>query len=342
MKKTERFSVGSDGFRTLRYVAAPEDSGLTLLECLRKSFPSYRLEDWLAALALHTLTLDAVSTSADSILAAGMRIEYHVPKQDEPTVDGRYAVLFEDEHLAVVSKSGNMPCHPAGRYYENSLVRMLVAHNGFAEAYLVNRIDRETSGLVLVAKTQDAASRCGRSLMAGHFLKNYLVLVMGEWMHRDVWHEVRGTIALERGAVVRKKRVFRLQDENADHAGQSAETHFRLVWTANGISLLEARPITGRPHQIRATLKAIGYPVVGDKLYGVDETIYARMTSDTMTSADAAALRMDRQALHSWRLEFRHPFTQNRLTFEAPPPPDEPLWNGDSSCDSSLERFTQK
>lgn len=334
MKKPERFSVGPDGSRTLAYVVAPEDSGLTLVECLGRAFPSYRMEDWLEAAQSHALTLDSAPVSADAVLFPGMRVEYHVPKQQEPPVDDRYGVVFEDEHLAVVNKSGNMPCHPAGRYYENSLVRRLVAHQGFAEAYLVNRIDRETSGLVLVAKTQDAASRCGRSLMSGHMGKSYLVLVMGDWTHRDASYEVRGVLGLERGDVVRKKYVFRMEGESAGQGGQYAETHFRLVWNTEGISLLEAKPITGRPHQIRATLKAIGYPVVGDKLYGVDETIYARMSADAITPADAAALRMNRQALHSWRLEFRHPFSRRDLSFEAPPPPDEPLWNYEGSCES--------
>ena len=107
---------------------------------------------------------------------------------------------------------------------------------------------------------------------------------------------------------------------------QSAETRFRFLSSDGVISLLEAEPITGRPHQIRATLKAMGYPVVGDKLYGVDESIYARMGEDAMTDGDWAALRMKRQALHARCLAFRHPVTREELSFEAPLPSDELLW----------------
>ena len=120
---------------------------------------------------------------------------------------------------------------------------------------------------------------------------------------------VRGAIVLVRGDIVRKKRVFR-PDETLDPASPAhALTRFRCLGRAAGISFLEAVPETGRPHQIRATLKAIGFPVVGDKLYGVDETIYARMCADAMTPEDVAALRMSRQALHAQSLAFRHPFT---------------------------------
>ena len=327
MKKPEGFHIEPDGSRTLAHVITAEETGTSLMACLLRRFPSYSREAWLEVIGTQALTLDGVCPLPDAVLTAGARLVCRVARRDEPEVDDRYHILFEDEQVAVINKSGNLPCHPAGRYYEHSLVRLLLARNHFPEAHLVNRIDRETSGLVLVAKTTEAASRCGRALMDGHFRKSYWVLVEGDWWRDEPWRTVRGKIRLERGGVVRKKYVFTETDGQTLGVGeQSAETRFRFLSSDGVISLLEAEPVTGRPHQIRATLKAMGHPVVGDKLYGVDESIYARMGEDAMTDGDWAALRMKRQALHAWRLAFRHPFTRDFLSFEAPLPDDELLW----------------
>ncbi|MCL1910257.1 MAG: RluA family pseudouridine synthase, partial [Kiritimatiellaeota bacterium] len=298
----------------LEHIIPANESGAPLLDALMRAFPSYKPDDWLTAAATgHLLANDApVDFNAAPVALPGTRITFHAPARSEPKVDDSYAIVFEDEHIAVVDKPGNLPCHPAGRYYENSLSRLLAPR----EVHMVNRLDRETSGLVLAAKTPAAASRCGLDLMAGRFAKTYLVIVAGCWtLPRE--HTANGVIRLERGEIVRKKRVF---DFSGD--GQPCSTVFRLIKTdpAESLSLLEADPITGRPHQIRATLKTLGYPVAGDKLYGPDETIYARLCADALTPGDIAALGgFTRQCLHSWRLGFPHPFTRGALAFEAPP-----------------------
>jgi len=292
-----------------------DDAGAPLIDALMRKFPSYKRAEWLAVATDGCLFIDGARTNLHEPAIAGTRVIFQPPECEEPVVDDSYSIVFEDEHIAVVNKSGNLPCHPAGRYFENSLSRMLVARNGFDAAFMVNRIDRETSGIVLVAKTTEAASRCGQDLMAGRFEKKYLVLVAGCWtLPRE--HTATGSIRLERGEVVRKKRVFA-----QDGAGAVCTTKFRLlsVDAERDLSLLEAEPVTGRPHQIRATLKALGHPVAGDKLYGPDETIYARLRADTLTPADITALSgFPRQCLHSWRLAFPHPFTRAEISFEAP------------------------
>ncbi|MGI5869841.1 MAG: RluA family pseudouridine synthase [Kiritimatiellia bacterium] len=320
------FTVEPDGTRTLARRVTPAQADGTLLDVLRQAHPSYVEADILDAIASGALTLDGRPAAADARLAEGMRIAWRIAPRPEPEVDDRFDIVFEDDHLAVVSKSGNLPCHPAGRYQANTLLGLLAARHGLHDAALVNRIDRETSGLVLVAKTREAASACGALMMAGGFDKRYLALVEGSWPRHDDWREVRGKIVLVRGDIVYKKREFRPDDAHDPASPTFALTRFRRLRRAAELSLLEVEPVTGRPHQIRATLKAIGFPLVGDKLYGVDETIYARMCADAITPADRAALRMRRQALHAKSLAFRHPFTRQPLAFEAPLPPDEPLW----------------
>lgn len=320
------FSVEPDGTRTLACRVSAAQAGGALLDVLRQTHPSYAEGDWLEAIASGTLTVDGRPVSPTEILAEGMRIACRIPPRPEPSVDDRFDIVFEDDHLVVVSKSGNLPCHPAGRYYANTLLGLLARRHGLHHAALVNRLDRETSGLVLVAKTPKAASACGAMMMAGRFEKRYRALVEGSWPCHDGWREVRGEIVLVRGDVVRKKRVFRPDDAFDPTSPTFALTRFRCLGRGEGISHLEVAPETGRPHQIRATLKAIGFPVVGDKLYGVDETIYARMCAEAITPEGRVALRMKRQALHACSLAFRHPFTHEGLVFDAPLPPDEPLW----------------
>ena len=304
-----------------RIVPAP-GFGKFALDFLMGEFPSYRREDWLEAAASGRLLADGERADFNAVagVARERRYVFEPPPPREPPIDDSYCFVYEDEHIAVVNKSGNLPCHPAGSYREHSLSRLLVSRNGFAEAFMVNRLDRETSGLVLAAKTAEAASQCGRDLMAGLFGKSYVARVAGCWtLPREF--TASGAIRLERGEIVRKKRVFELGSSE----GQACVTIFKLMETdaANGFSLLQAKPVTGRPHQIRATLKALGYPVAGDKLYGPDETIYARLCGDALTPADLAALRgFPRQCLHSHGLSFPHPFTRASLAFTAPAPRD--------------------
>lgn len=257
----------------------------------------------------------------------------------EPPVDGTYAVLFEDEAVAVVAKSGNIPCHAGGRYREHTLAHFLARRAGFRDLHWVNRLDRETSGTVVVAKTADAASRLGVALMRGRFMKRYWAIVRCGTVSTlpsapsGDWAAVRGTLFPARGCGVRKMRLFIPEGMSAPMpdsgaaivttgAGQSCETRLRLLGKKGDFALMEAEPVTGRVHQIRATLRALGLPIVGDKLYGPDPGIYARLCEDAVTEADRSALLLPRQALHARSIAFPHPFTGGMVQATAPLPAD--------------------
>ena len=257
----------------------------------------------------------------------------------EPPVDESFAILYEDDALAVVAKSGNIPCHPGGRYREHTLAHLLASRAGFGALHWVNRLDRETSGTVVVAKTAEAASRLGRALMRGRFAKRYLAIVQCGGVRTlpqndpGAWETVCGTLHPARGCGVRKMRLFVREGESPPTPdsgaaivptgpGQVCETRFRIVGRRGGFALVEAEPVTGRVHQIRATLRALGLPVVGDKLYGPDPGIYARLCDDALTEADRAALLLPRQALHAASIAFPHPFTGATIRAEVPLPPD--------------------
>lgn len=252
----------------------------------------------------------------------------------EPEVDPAYRILLENERLAVVAKSGNLPCHPGGRYRAHTLGALLVSGAGFPAAHFVGRLDRETSGAAIVAKDPATAGALGRLAMARRIRKTYLCIVRGAWTEPagpDGWSDVFGRILPAGDALVHKYRVFeRLPDEAAWRGADpatAARTRFRpLAWAELGVAApppgfvaLACEPLTGRTHQIRATLRGLGLEVAGDKLYGPDRAIYARLCEGRLSDADRRALGMSRQALHCWRVAFRDPATGGDVAAEAPP-----------------------
>lgn len=256
------------------------------------------------------------------------------PAGPEPEVDERFEVLVDAPRWAVVAKSGNLPCHPGGRYRRHTLERLLGERAGFPSVHFVSRLDRETSGCVLVAKDPDAAGAFGKAMMARRLRKAYLCLVRGAWTEPagpDGWTDAFGWIRPAGDAVVHKYRVFtRAPSEEAWRSGDpstAAHTRFRPApWSLlspapppPGWTLLECVPVTGRTHQIRATLRGLGLEVGGDKLYGPDYAIYGRLCEGRLTDDDRRALLLPRQALHAWKLAFRDPFSGADVEAVAPP-----------------------
>ena len=160
--------------------------------------------------------------------------------------------------------------------------------------------------------------------------KRYLALVEGVFPPRL---ETRGVLVPDADSPVKKKMKFVAAEvATPEQASQWAETVFQCLetvgevsskaWKSSPVSLIEARPHTGRLHQIRATLQTFGFPVVGDKLYGPDPAIFVRFCKDQLTDDDRVRLRLDRQALHAANLRIQHPRTHHTLELEAPLPAD--------------------
>jgi len=213
----------------------------------------------------------------------------------EPLFD----VLHEDADLLVINKPAGLVCHPTRDGERSSLIGRIRLHLGSAEGRLVNRLDRETSGVVLVARHADAAGALGRLLGHGLVGKKYLAIVHG----RMGFGETRIEAALGR-------------DERSEVAirdcvrpdGAPACTDLRAIrsFVRDGadFTVVEATPLTGRKHQIRIHLAHAGHPIVGDKIYGRDERIYLRFVTRTMTAADERALILPHHALHAREVTF--------------------------------------
>ncbi len=267
-----------------------------------------------------------VERRAGRKLLHGSRVVVHVPDAvrivlpEGPPPD--LVVLYEDEWLVAADKPAGVPVHPSGRHVADTLIQRVQARYpedvaggrlGDRGLKLCHRLDRETSGLLLVARQREAHRRMMAAFERRQVHKEYLALVHGV-PERDA-----GVVDLPLGPS-RTSAVHLKIAVAAD--GQSSRTAWRVVRRAEGCALLACEPHTGRQHQIRVHLDAIGHPLVGDKLYGVDESVFLRSAAGTLTEADRGALGLDRHALHNHRLGFEHPMTGVRVELECPLAPD--------------------
>jgi 23S rRNA pseudouridine1911/1915/1917 synthase len=206
------------------------------------------------------------------------------------------AVLHEDEDLLVVDKPAGLVCHPSKTGELSSLVGRVRLYLGHVEGRLVNRLDRETSGIVLIAKSAAAARELGALFATGRARKTYMAIVHGH-VAGDL--HVDAPVGDDETSPVAIKGCVRGD-------GASAVTEVRPVRTFERsdapFSVVEVWPRTGRKHQIRIHLAHAGHPIVGDKIYGGDERRYLRFVARQMTDADREALLLEHHALHAGHL----------------------------------------
>ena len=301
----------------------PQQAGQQLLDFISQRFTYRSREEWQAELAADRFLLNDGKARSDYILAQGDRLAYLMPALVEPPVDSNYTVIHEDDDLLVIDKPAPLPCHPGGRFFAHTLWALLKENHGLAEPRLVNRLDRETSGIVLVAKNKVAARLCQEQFAQRRVEKVYLVVVEGDFPDTAVSVEAVGWLGPDLNSAIRKKMRFYPEQNDAPPGAVESSTAFRRLSGTNNntLSLLEARPHTGRCHQIRASLLHLGFPVVGDKLYGVAEQLFLRFQEDRLSAVDHVRLRLPRQALHASSLRLSHPVNGRALDFSAPLPP---------------------
>ncbi len=228
------------------------------------------------------------------------------------------AIVHEDTDLIVVDKPAGMVVHPAVGNRRGTLVHALLHHcpqvAGAGEPVrpgIVHRLDKGTSGLLVVAKNDSAHVRLAAALQARRVRREYVALVWG-----NVSTDGRIEAAIGRDPIDRKRMSVR------DHGGKPAITHYRVVERLAFTTLLDVRLDTGRTHQIRVHLASRGHAVFGDATYGGRNSRLTRLPSGLKVQAGAALQLMPRQALHATRLSFQHPVTGSELAFESPLPDD--------------------
>jgi 23S rRNA pseudouridine1911/1915/1917 synthase len=256
---------------------------------------------------------------ASRALARGEVVSVSWPESEPPRTlkptPMPLAIVYEDEHLAVIDKPAGLVVHPAPGHWDDTLVNALVARGttlaGGAEGRpgIVHRLDRDTSGLMVIAKTDPAHRRLGALLAARRVHRRYAALV---WGHLD-----RSPTVIEAPLARHpqdRKRV------SVQAAGRAARTDAYVVARFDLVDLLRLELHTGRTHQIRVHLAHIGHPVVGDPLYGAGGS--RRMSGPQRAPAEALERLAPRQALHAAWLAFRHPISGEPLEFRSEWPAD--------------------
>ena len=224
-------------------------------------------------------------------------------------------IIFEDDEIIVVNKQSDLIVHPARGYKTGTLVNALVFHanklssiNGDFRPGIVHRLDRNTTGVMIVAKTDTSHWMLSRQFAERTTQKTYLAVVHGvPQLSADRINEPIGTKPHQR-----EKMAVR-QD------GKESVTFYKVLEEFRGYSLIELSPKTGRTHQIRVHMRYIKHPIVADDMYG-GKVVYPWQIEDR--EAEPEDPLMNRVALHAWRLEINHPVSKERLTFEADPPED--------------------
>lgn len=298
--------------RQAKLTIREHETGKQLDAWLAARFTYHTLDEWVTLIENHQLLVNDLSSQADYLLCTGDVVAYHPTSLEEPEVSHDIQVLYEDDFLMAINKPADLPCHPAGRYFKNTLLTIL--RENCLEARLINRLDRETSGVILIAKNKRTAGKLGKQFERRQVTKEYQVLVEGKFPEQLT---ADGILTVDNHSPVIKKRVFQWDGE-----GETSITQFRRLALGADLSLVHVTLGTGRMHQIRATLSSLGFPVVGDKIYGLDENFFIRFISRELTSEDRTRLRLLHQALHAWKLTMRHPVSQEDMTFEAPLPKD--------------------
>ena len=223
---------------------------------------------------------------------------------NHPSQNGRlFPVVFEDADFLVINKPAGLVCHPTkGDVYSSLISRIRLYFGGESEAHLINRLDRETSGLVVVAKHADAARELRRVWEDRRVEKEYLAIVHG---HVE---GASGTLDFALGRDTQSEVAVK---DCVREDGASARTRYRVAARferlEGAFSLLWVYPETGRKHQIRIHLSAFGHPIVGDKLYGHDESAYLAFAKGCLSEGQRRTLILPWQALHarSLALEWR-------------------------------------
>lgn len=229
-------------------------------------------------------------------------------------------LVYEDQRVAVVSKPAGLLVHPSGTRFTWSLVGLAKARWPQDDIDLVHRLDRDTSGVVLLSKDREANRSLKQEIVCGRASKTYLALCKGE----IPWEErlLDGPIGPAEGPVRIQMAV------RAD--GLAARTRVRVLDRRPGRTLVRCELLTGRTHQIRVHLHHAGYPLFGDRLYGVAPEVFLRAFEQGADAATFHAAGAPRQALHAWRIQIRHP-DGGDLTGEAPLPADLQRWLDDPS-----------
>ncbi len=279
-------------------------AGKSLLDALCSMFEHIPEEVWRERFdSQRLLNAEQVPVSDSQVVQPGERYLHKIPAVIEPDVNMRVQVLHEDEALIVLNKPAPLPMHPGGRFFRNTLQHVLDAVYAPQKPRPSHRLDANTTGVVVVARTRHFAGQIQPQFARGEVEKVYLARVQGHPQADEF--QCDAPISTEAG---------RLGSRTVDSdSGLAARTDFRVLErSSDGTALLEARPLTGRTNQIRIHLAHLGLPVTGDPAY---------LTGHGLGESQTLPVDAPPLCLHAWKIRFRHPLTRQFVSYTAAPPP---------------------
>lgn len=306
-----------------RWTVSHDDAGQRLDQFVHAQLPQFSRTRIQKLIASGDITLNDSPAAASHAVQTGDRIFAQEPEpvSAEPQAqDIPLDVVFEDEHLMVINKAAGMVVHPGRGVVDGTLVNALLARphavssiGGVMRPGIVHRLDKDTTGLMIVAKTDAAHTKLSEDLAARKITRLYVALALRKF------ETDRGTIETQiaRNPGNRLKMMVR---GGAD--ARDARTHWRVLERLGGVTQIECKLDTGRTHQIRVHMAHINHPIMGDEVYGGTAALAAQLISPYDTQLRAIIKNLGRQMLHAHEIKFMHPITGEVLHFKVPPPKD--------------------
>jgi 23S rRNA pseudouridine1911/1915/1917 synthase len=283
----------------------PTASGLTVLDYYTQRYRRFSRQDWQQRIETGQVWLEGRVAAVNTVVQAGQQLAYHRPPWQEPAAPLSFEVLYEDDDLLAIAKPIGLPVLPGGGYLEHTLLHLLRQRYPQETPVPIHRLGRGTSGLVLLARSAAAKSELSRQIRDRTVQKIYRALIGPN----DLPHQL--TIEVPIGKV---PHPFLGHIHCATPTGKYARSDVQVLLRSTQTTLVEVSILTGRPHQIRIHLAAVGCPLLGDPLYGVGGIPHSFPEGESAVPGDCG------YHLHASCLGFTHPTTQKWMQIHCPAP----------------------
>lgn len=312
-----------------RFVVEEELSGLRLDHYLKRKIPRLSRTRVQRIIRTQVAPLRGRVLKPHSPVLVGDEIVIRTPARPEPPCPRTFEVLHDDPYMMVIDKPAGLPMHASAKFYFNTLTRVLRERYPGQDLRICHRLDRETSGVLVLGRGRDSTARIQRAFATHKVQKTYLAVVHGvppwpddprpfDQIPEHAWPA--HVLDMPLGLVREPGRIDIRMEVQADAA--PARTLVRVVERGSAHALVSCMPVTGRQHQIRAHLCAAGYPIVGDKLYTHGDDAFIRFCEEGLTPELLALFKLPRQALHAAAISVPHPHRGEMIRIASKLPED--------------------
>jgi RluA family pseudouridine synthase len=276
----------------------------TIISVFLNEFKAYSEEYYREAITSGNIQVNNLQVTSDYILRNGDTITHSALRNEPPVLSTPIKILYDLPNLLIVNKPSSLPVHPSGAYYKNSLIHILEFEMGYKSLHLIHRLDRVTSGILILAKNPQIAAKVTKLFQSHSTQKYYIARVKGNFPYKE--KEVNEKIL----CISHKEGIYIVDDK-----GKDSTTFIRKIFydPISHQSVVECQPITGRTHQIRVHLKFLGYPIANDVCYG-GENISPIESPDNLYKLQFGNKKIHLEAtkqMQIWLHSFRYVLTQN-------------------------------